>query len=74
MPLYYFHCRDAHDHASNTYGVDRPDLASARSVAIAGAIAMMADAVSEDGLPVIVEIDDEDGRPLLSVPVAITLN
>jgi hypothetical protein len=65
MTLYFFHCSDLDGHHSDTWGLDLPDPESALAIAPA----FLTEAPSPGASPWrMVEIEDETGRPLMTVP------
>lgn len=62
VPRYYFTVHDAGGAAVDDFGVELPDMASARNEAVAGARSMMSDSVrhGELDLAAYIEIEDFD--------------
>ena len=71
MPLFFFHIRTGEDLDEDTVGVDLPDLDAVRGETAAAMGDMFRDAALT-GKPVVgeaFEVTDEDGRPVLRVPL-----
>ncbi|MCB8820859.1 DUF6894 family protein [Microvirga rosea] len=66
MPLYFFNIRDGYDVDEDEEGVELPDLDAARAEAIA-TVEELRDQLT-DAANIELEITDETGRRLLTVP------
>jgi hypothetical protein len=66
MPRYYFHIRDGFDLDEDDEGVELPDIDAARAEALA-TVEELRDELQDAG-NIELEIADESGRRLLSVP------
>jgi hypothetical protein len=69
MPRYYFNVRDGFEVDEDDEGVDLPDVEAARAEAIA-TVEEIRDELGGDVSGIELEILDEEGRRLLSVPFA----
>lgn len=76
MPLFYFHIRRSEDEIRDTEGIDLPDLEAARREAILSARSILSQEVLQGDLPLHerIDIEDADGRLLLSVSFLETVN
>ena len=71
MPLYFFHIREGNELLMDPEGSHLPDLEAARSEAFECARQLISDAVlagSPLGMERNIQIDDEAGQAVLSVP------
>jgi hypothetical protein len=60
MPRYYFMVHDGGGIAADDFGLELPDLASARNEAVAGARSIMSDGVRQGELDLAAYIEIED--------------
>jgi hypothetical protein len=76
MPLYFFRCATSDGYHSDIWGTSLPDLNAALAMAIAEAhsvsLHLSAAEVAEEAYRF--EIEDEDGRPIMHVPLSLTRN
>ena len=66
MPLYFFNIRDGYDLDEDEEGVELPDIAAARAQALATVEELREELA--DARNIELEITDESGRRLLTVP------
>jgi hypothetical protein len=69
MPLFFFHIHDDFDF-TDEQGIDMADEAAARDAALAGARGMMSEQVKTGHLSLHhrIEVEDEDGGAILTLP------
>jgi hypothetical protein len=67
MPRYYFNVRDGRDVDEDEEGVELPDLEAARAEALA-TVAELRDELGPDAARIELEITDDAGRRLLTIP------
>ncbi len=60
MPVAYFHLRDGVDHTLDPDGIELPDIAAARSLAIKSALDIMSHDIQDRKLDLNLRIDIED--------------
>jgi hypothetical protein len=72
MPLFYFHVRNGLGFTRDEEGKVLPDVEAAREVALRGARSLIAAEVAEGRLDLrgAIEVEDEQGRPVLDLPFA----
>jgi len=72
MPRFYFHIVDGEDVTRDEEGLDLPDREAARLAALDGARDIMAAEIHQGAidLRMRIEVEDEEGQALLSVPFA----
>ena len=75
MPLYYFHVRSDGVEILDPEGSTYPDLDSARREAVAGARSILSEEIKGGRLAIDerLDIEDEEGRVLLSIAFAEVL-
>ena len=66
MPLYFFNLRDGHELDEDEEGIELPDLEAARAEALATVEELRGQLADVDDI--MLEITDETGRRLLTVP------
>jgi hypothetical protein len=66
MPRYFFHIRDGYDLDEDEEGIELPDVEAARAEALA-TVEELRDELRDAG-DIELEITDESGRRLLTVP------
>jgi hypothetical protein len=69
MPRFYFNLRDGRDLDEDEDGVELPDVEAARAEAFA-TVEELRDELGADGARMELEITDEAGRRLVTVPFA----
>lgn len=67
MPRYYFNVRDGFDLDEDDEGVELPDIESARAEALA-TVEELREELGADAAGIELEVTDEEGRRLLTVP------
>lgn len=69
MPRFYFNVRDGRDFDEDEEGVELPDLEAARAEAFA-TVEELRDELGPDAARIELEITDDTGRRVLTVPFA----
>ena len=69
MPRFYFNVRDGRDVDEDEEGVELPDLEAARAEALA-TVEELRDELGADAARIELEITDDTGRRLLTIPFA----
>jgi hypothetical protein len=67
MPRYFFNVRDGYDVDEDDEGVELPDIEAARAEALA-TVEELRDELGADATNIELEITDESGRRLLTIP------
>jgi hypothetical protein len=67
MPRYYFNVRDGFDLDEDDEGVELPDVEAAKAEAIA-TVEELRDELGADAAGIELEVTDEEGRRLLTLP------
>lgn len=69
MPRFYFNVRDGRDLDEDEEGVELPDVEAARAEALA-TVEELRDELGADAARIELEITDDTGRRLLTIPFA----
>jgi hypothetical protein len=69
MPRFYFNVRDGHEVDEDEEGIELPDIEAARAEALA-TVEELREELAEDAARILLEITDDTGRRLLTVPFA----